>query len=283
MSAANDDFGAAPPHEGRVLLTTDGYVATITLDRPAKLNALTPEMLDQLEAALASVDADTTVRVVILASSGDRVFCAGADIKRFSVLNGAQMWASWTRRGHQVFDRLAGVRQPTIAAIDGDAYGGGFELAMACDLRILDATASLGLTEVGLGTVPGWGGTQRLPQLVGPARAKYALFTGAPVLADDALAWGLVNELAPRADVLEAARRLATFIATRAPVAVQLAKQAVDLAGTPGGGQAIEGMAAATSAGVEDFAEGLSAFLTRRNPEFTGIEPSPTSEGHQGS
>jgi enoyl-CoA hydratase/carnithine racemase len=273
----------AIPHEGRVLLTTDGYVATITLDRPAKLNALTPEMLDQLEAAVAAVDADQSVRVAVLASSGDRVFCAGADIKRFSVLDGAQMWAAWTRRGHQVFDRLDCLRQPTIAAIDGDAYGGGFELAMACDLRILADSASLGLTEVGLGTVPGWGGTQRLPQLVGAARAKYALFTGAPIVAADAFAWGLANELAPAPEVHAAAGRLAKFIATRAPVAVQLAKQAVDLAGTAGAGVAIEGMAAAASAGVDDFAEGLSAFLTRRAPEFTGINPTPTSEGHEGS
>lgn len=278
LSPSSEDFA---PAEGRVRLTCEGYIATITLDRPQKLNALTPEMLDELEDVAATVDRDTSVRAVILASSGDRSFCAGADIKRFAVLNGAQMWSAWTRRGHQVFDRLANLRQPTIAAIDGNAYGGGFELALACDLRVMAEGATLGLTEAGLGTVPGWGGTQRLPLLVGDSRAKYALFTAEAITAAEALDWGLVNDVVPAPNVIGRATAVAHQIAQRAPMAVQLAKQAVDVAHGRGSGMAIEGMAAAASAGTPDFAEGLDAFLNRRPPAFTGIEPTQTREGNR--
>ena len=119
-------------------------VATICLDRPDKHNALTPEMLEQLEQILVALDSDRDVRVVLLTAVGDRSFCAGADIKRFKALQPLDMWALWTRLGHRVFDRLAGLRQPTIAAVTGNAYGGGFELALACDLRIVADDATLG-------------------------------------------------------------------------------------------------------------------------------------------
>ena len=265
---------SALPDWGTVELRLEGQIATILLNRPAKLNALTPEMLDQLEQLLARVDADPDVRVVIVASAGDRAFCTGADIRRFAALDGAQMWAQWTRRGHQVFDRLADLRQPTIAAVDGNAYGGGLELALACDLRVVAEEATLGLTEVGLGTVPGWGGTQRLPHQIGSARAKELVFTGQPLSAVVAREWGLVNRLVPAAQVAEEALRLAQDIACRAPVAVQVAKQALDLAAGTGSGMAIEGLAAAAAAGVTDFSEGIDAFLQGRSPQFTGLEPS---------
>lgn len=263
---------------GTVDLQLDGQIAMAVLNRPSKLNALTPEMLDQLDQLLARVDADPNIRALIVASAGDRAFCAGADIKRFATLNGAQMWAQWTRRGHQVFDRLAGLRQPTVAAVDGNAYGGGFELALACDLRVVAEEATLGLTEVGLGTVPGWGGTQRLPHQIGAARAKELVFTGQPLSAVVARDWGLVNRLVPAAEVADEARRLALDIAVRAPVAVQMAKQALDLATGTASGMAIEGLAAAASAGVPDFHEGLDSFLTKRSAHFTGLE---SSAAHQ--
>ena len=191
--------------DGRVVVEIDGPVATVLLDRPAKLNALTMVMLDDLEAGLARLDADPGVRVVVLASAGDRVFCAGADIKHFMRLGATDMWRTWTRRGHQVFDRLASLRQPTIAAVDGNAYGGGLELALACDLRVLADDATVGLTEVGLGTVPGWGGTSRLRDLVGPARAKEMILTGRPMDAARCHDWGIATALAPRAAVADAA------------------------------------------------------------------------------
>lgn len=252
-------------------LTLDGFVATVMVNRPEKLNAITPEMLDQLEDVLVRIDANPAIRAVVVASAGQRVFSAGADIKLFRVLDGAAMWSSWTRRGHQVFDRLASLRQPTIAAIDGNAYGGGLELALACDLRVCAGEATLGLTEVGLGTVPGWGGTQRLTQLVGASRAKEVVLTGDSITAVTALDWGLVNRLAPAGEVQGAAAEWAHSIADRAPVAVQMAKQAIDVAAGGAPGLAFEGIAAAATAGVSDFQEGLAAFTERRRPVFSGL------------
>jgi len=268
---------------GRVELHVEDHVATVLLNRPDKLNALTPEMLDDLDGVLAAIDADPSVRAVVVISAGDRAFCVGADINRFKVLDGAAMWWHWTRRGHQVFDRLATLRQPTVVAIDGHAFGGGLELVLACDLRVASEDASLGLTEVGLGTVPGWGGTQRLPAQVGATRAKQLVLTGTPVSAQTALTWGLVNQVVSKDQVLKATYALAASMAVRAPMAVQMAKQAIDIAdGGTAPGMALEGIAAAASAGVPDFAEGLAAFAERRTPEFAGLtDPSKNSQERQ--
>ena len=252
---------------GQVRVDVDGEIATICLDRPAKHNALTPEMLAQLEQILIDLDADRTVRVVLVTAAGDRSFCAGADIKRFKALPPLDMWAQWTRRGHRVFDYLAQLRQPTIAAVSGNAYGGGFELALACDLRILAEDATLGLTEVGIGALPGWGGTGRLRDLVGAGRAKELIFTGEPLSADRALAWGVANQLAPRAEVIATARALAATIATRAPVAVQMAKQAIDAGDAY---QAMEQVSSAATAYTDDAAEGLASFTEKRDPRYRG-------------
>jgi enoyl-CoA hydratase len=258
---------AAASDVGQVSVDVDGAIASICLDRPAKHNALTPEMLAELEQILISLDADRTVRVVLVTAAGDRSFCAGADIKRFKALPALDMWAQWTRRGHRVFDHLAGLRQPTIAAISGNAYGGGFELALACDLRILAEDATLGLTEVGIGTLPGWGGTGRLRHLVGAGRAKELIFTGEPLSAERALAWGVANRLAPRAEVIPHAWALASKIATRAPVAVQMAKQAIDAGDAY---QVLEQVSSAATAYTDDAAEGLASFTEKRDPRYRG-------------
>ena len=257
----------AAPEVGQVTVTTDRSVATICLDRPAKHNALTPEMLEQLDAILIDLDADRSVRVVVLTGAGDRSFCAGADIKRFKALHPLDMWAQWTRRGLRVFDHLAKLRQPTIAAVSGNAYGGGFEIALACDLRVLADDATLGLTEVGIGALPGWGGTGRLRDLVGPGRAKELILTGDPLTADQALAWGVASRLAPKAEVISAAQQLAATIATRAPIAVQMAKQAIDSAGAYA---EMEQIAAAATAYTTDAAEGLASFAEKRQPHYRG-------------
>jgi enoyl-CoA hydratase/carnithine racemase len=255
------------PDNGQVSVEIDAVIATICLDRPAKHNALTPEMLAQLEQILIDLDDDRSVHVVLVTAAGDRSFCAGADIKRFKALPPLDMWAQWTKRGHRVFDHLAGLRQPTIAAISGNAYGGGFELALACDLRILAENATLGLTEVGIGTLPGWGGTGRLRDLAGAGRAKELIFTGEPLSADRALAWGLANQLAPRGEVITAARSLAATIAARAPIAVQMAKQAID-SGTAF--RAVEQVSSAATAYTDDAAEGLASFTEKRDPRCRG-------------
>jgi enoyl-CoA hydratase len=255
-----------PPEIAEISVEVD-VVATICLNRPAKHNALTPEMLEQLEQILIGLDTDRDVRVVLLTAAGDRSFCAGADIKRFKILEPLDMWAQWTRRGHRVFDHLAGLRQPTIAAVSGNAYGGGFELALACDLRILAEDATLGLTEVGIGTLPGWGGTGRLRELVGAGRAKELIFTGEPLTAERAFTWGVANQLAPKAEVINIARALAIRIADRAPIAVQMAKQAIDAGDAY---QAMEQVSSAATAFTEDAAEGFASFTEKRDPKYRG-------------
>jgi enoyl-CoA hydratase len=254
------------PEIGEISIEAD-VVATIYINRPAKHNALTPEMLAQLEEILIGLDADRDVRVVLITAAGNRSFCAGADIKRFKALPPLDMWAQWTRLGHRVFDRLAGLRQPTIAAVSGNAYGGGFELALACDLRILADDATLGLTEVGIGTLPGWGGTGRLRDLVGAGRAKELIFTGEPLTSERALAWGVVNQLAPKAEVIKTAHALAIKIAERAPVAVQMAKQAVDAGDAYA---AVEQVSSAATAFTEDAVEGFASFVEKRDPHYRG-------------
>jgi enoyl-CoA hydratase/carnithine racemase len=258
---------AASADVGRVNVESDWAVATICLDRVAKHNALTPEMLEQLEQILINLDADREVRVVLVTAAGDRSFCAGADIKRFKALEPLDMWAHWTRLGHRVFDRLAGLRQPTIAAVAGNAYGGGFELALACDLRIVAENAMLGLTEVGIGALPGWGGTGRLRDLVGAGRTKELIFTGEPLTAERALAWGVANQLAPRSQVVEAAHALGDKIAGRAPIAVQMAKQAIDAGDAFA---AVEQVSSAATAFTKDAAEGLASFTEKRDPQYRG-------------
>ena len=255
------------PEVGQVTVSTDSTIATICLDRRAKHNALTPEMLEQLEAILTDLDADRSVRVVVLTGAGDRSFCAGADIKRFKALEPLDMWAQWTRRGLRVFDHLAKLRQPTIAAVSGNAYGGGFELALACDLRVLADDATLGLTEVGIGALPGWGGTGRLRDLVGAGRAKQLIFTGQPATADQALAWGIVNQVTAKPEVLPTARELADLIASKAPISVQMAKQAIDSGNAY---ELIEQVASAATAFTDDAREGLASFTEKRPPNYSG-------------
>ena len=253
---------------GQVTIEAEDGVAVVCLDRPAKHNALTPEMLGQLELILIGLDAERSVRVVLVTGAGERSFCAGADIHRFKALHPLDMWSQWTRRGHRVFDQLAGLRQPTIAAVSGNAYGGGLELALACDLRVVADDATLGLTEVGIGTLPGWGGTGRLRDLIGAGRAKEMIFTGEPITADRALAWGLANQLLPRVEVIKAARALAAKIAARAPIAVQMAKQAIDAGDAY---REMEQIASAATAYTDDAAEGLGSFTEKRPPHYRGM------------
>jgi enoyl-CoA hydratase len=256
-----------PPDVGRVQVESDWEIATIVLDRPHKHNALTLEMLEQLEQILVTIDAARDVRVVLVTAVGDRSFCAGADIKHFKALQPLDMWALWTRLGHRVFDLLAGLRQPTIAAVTGNAYGGGFELALACDLRIVADDATLGLTEVGIGTLPGWGGTGRLRDLVGAGRAKELIFTAEPLTAERALAWGLANEIVSKPQVIDAAHALANKIAARAPIAVQMAKQAIDAGDAY---RAMEQISSAATAFTEDATEGFASFTEKRDPHYRG-------------
>jgi enoyl-CoA hydratase/carnithine racemase len=180
------------------------------------------------------------------------------------------MWQRWIRDGHRVFDRLARLRQPTVAAIGGIAYGGGLELALACDLRIASDDARFAFPEVTVGAVPGWAGSQRLPRVVGVGRAKQLVLLGQPIDAATAAAWGLVAEVRPPDRLQSRALELARRIAENAPTAVQAAKQLVDAAAGEGLAATLEALAAGVAAGTADAREGITAFREKRKPKFTG-------------
>jgi enoyl-CoA hydratase/carnithine racemase len=257
--------------EKTILLALERHLATITLNRPEKLNAIDAEMLESLETVIRKIDRDLNVRVVLLTGAGERAFCVGADIHAWSALEPLDMWRRWVRDGHRVFDLVARLRQPVIAVMNGFAFGGGLELALAADLRLAAEHAEMGLPEVKLGTIPGWTGSQRLPALIGPARAKELIFTGKRVDATAAERWGLVNEVVPGDRLMARAQQMATEIAANAPVSVQIAKQLVDSAGGLGTGAALEALAGALAATTEDAQEGLAAFRERRDPSFEGV------------
>ena len=254
-----------PPAEGRIALATAESVATLTLDRPAKLNAIGPVMLAELERRLAEIEADREIRVVIITGSGGRAFSVGADVNAWSTLEPLDMWREWIRDGHRILERLAHLRQPTIAAINGYAFGGGLELALAADIRIASRAATFALPETTIGTLPGWNGTKRLPEAVGVSRAKQMIFSGARIDATTAERWGLVNEVVGADDLLDRCHSLASEIAGSAPVAVQLAKAIIS-----GDAAAPEAFAGALAVGTDDGREGLAAFSEKRSPHFTG-------------
>jgi enoyl-CoA hydratase/carnithine racemase len=180
------------------------------------------------------------------------------------------MWRDWTATGHRVFDALAGLRQPTVAVLHGATFGGGFELALACDFRVVAAEARLGLPEVGLGTVPGWGGTERLTELVGRARAKDVVLSRRTLDGELAHTWGVATRVAPRAELESALDELVTQLLAGAPVAVQLAKQIIDAAAEGAPSRVLEALAGGLTSATEDLKEGIAAFQQRRDPTFTG-------------
>ena len=250
-------------------LDFEGPIATITLDRPEKLNAITPEMLGGLESAIAAVEDDDDVRVVILTGAGERAFCAGADVDAWASVHPLDMWRRWARSGHRIIDRLEGLRQPTIAALNGIAFGGGLELALACDLRIAADTVTIGAPEVGIGTIPGWGMTTRLAAIAGPARAKRLILTGQPIDAQRAEAWGLIGEVVPASELGQATNALAARIASQAPIAVQVAKQLIDGL-RPRVAASLEGLGSGLAAFTDDAGEGIASFRDRRPAQFRG-------------
>lgn len=252
-----------------VQLAIDGAVAVITLNRPEKLNALTGAMLEALAEAADRIDRHKHVRVAVLTGSGPRAFCAGADITEWGELTPLEMWRRWLRDGHRVFDRLARLRQPLIAAINGHALGGGLEIAATADIRIAEPHAKLGLPEVTIGIVPGWSGTQRLVRRAGPQLVKRLALTGELITADAALAAGLVNEVVPSGTALERARAIAALIAARAPAAVQLAKTLINAAEGEESASGMEGIAGALALSTADAKEGVASFIEKRPPTYT--------------
>jgi enoyl-CoA hydratase/carnithine racemase len=253
----------------RILVQRDATIATLTLNRPDKLNAIDGAMLDALGEALGEIERDAQIRAVILSGAG-RAFCAGADIKAWTALSPLEFARSWGLRGHALFDRLAALPPPVIAALNGIAFGGGLELALCADLRIASEQARLGLPEVTIAALPGWGGTQRLPRLIGPGRAKHMILTGQPIDAARAEAWGLVSEVVAGDALLDRARELASQIAANAPLAVQASKRLIDAALPLAPGATLESHAGALCGSTEDAGEGRASFLERRPPRYQG-------------
>jgi enoyl-CoA hydratase len=256
--------------ESLITCTGAGEVAVVTLARPEKLNALTPAMLDELEALARRIEADSAVRAVVLTGGSARAFCVGADIHEWAALQPLDMWRRWVRRGHQVFDQWARLRQPVIVSINGHALGGGLELAIVGDIRVAAASAQFALPEASIGTCPGWSGTQRLVQLVGASRAKYLAISGRRMTAPDALACGLVHEVQPADGLQERVLEMAREVAAKSPVALQLTKQLINAAAGEDSAATLEAMAGALAATTEDGAEGIASFREKRAPVYRG-------------
>jgi enoyl-CoA hydratase/carnithine racemase len=206
---------------------------------------------------------------VILTGAG-RAFSAGADIKEWTALSPLEFARSWGLRGHALFDRLSALPPPVIAAINGIAFGGGLELALCADIRIAGAEARLGRPEVTIAALPGGGGTQRLPRLIGAGRAKHMILTGQPIEAARAEAWGLVSEVVAAEALLPRANELAAQIAANAPIAVQASKRLIDAALPASAAATLETQAGALSGSTEDAKEGRASFLERRPPRYRG-------------
>jgi enoyl-CoA hydratase/carnithine racemase len=252
------------------IVVESGSITTIRLENPP-LNLVTVDLTQSLDSALAAVESDPDVRCVVLIGTGERAFCAGSDVKEFESLQG-RVGEGKLLLEKAVYRRLARLPVPTIAAIQADALGGGLELALCCDLRVADERAKLGLPEVRLGVMPGSGGTQRLPRIVGIAKAKELILMGEIISASDALEIGLVNRVAAAGQALDEAMKMAETIAERGPLAVREAKQALDLAGDM---PLDEGLARELDASERIFAsrdmlEGAQAFFEKRPPRFTG-------------
>jgi enoyl-CoA hydratase/carnithine racemase len=254
-----------------VLYEVEDHVATLTLNRPEVRNAMNTALREAMYAHLTALASDDDVRVIVVTGAGDRAFSAGADIREFvEPLTPTRFREQRQRMDfRQIMERCP---QPIIAAIRGVALGGGLELALACDIRIAGDDALLGLTEVNLAIIPGGGGTQRLPRLLGRGKALEMILTGARIGAAEALALGLVERVVPAADVLAAARTLGRELAAKAPLAVRYAKEAVvkGLEMSLVDGLRLEGDLSALLRTTEDRLEGARAFLEKRAPDWKG-------------
>lgn len=247
-------------------------VRVLTVNRPEKLNALNADVLAALDRGLAECEADTGLRCVIVTGSGEKAFIAGADIGELSKLTPIE-GREHSLRGQALLDRIANLMVPSIAAINGYAYGGGLELAMACTLRVASENARMGLPETSLGILPGYGGTQRLARLVGRARAFELILTSEKGLtAQEAERIGLVNRVVPAGQALAAAREMAGKIAANGPGACRYAMEAIrrGLEMPLSEGQAFEATLFGLCAATEDMKEGMTAFLEKRPPKFSG-------------
>ncbi len=253
-----------------ILVDREGPLAFITFNRPKVLNAMNHQTKEEVLAALEELEAEDSVRVVIFRGAGGKAFVAGADIKEFSGLRPIRQWEE--RRRLHFYERVAAFPKPVIAMIGGYCLGGGCELALACDIRTASASSRIGQPEINIGLLPGGGGSQRLPRLVGQGKAMQLILTGDMISADEAKSIGLVEEVYPDEELEERTKELALKISEKSPVALRLAKEAVRGAAKMGLEAGLEYESALFSLlfSTDDTAEGVKAFLEKRKPSFKG-------------
>ncbi len=253
----------------RIDVTYEGALAIITIARPEKLNAFDIEMLKALGSACDDIEANSNVRVTILTGAG-KAFCAGGDIKAWGAMAPQEFGHQWVRFGHRVFERLATMRMPVIAALNGHALGGGMELAAAADIRIAESHIKIGLPETSLGMVPGWSGTQRLVKRFGAQIVRRMVLGGEMFTATEALAHGLVDHVVETGTALSAAKTLGSNIALRGPAALEISKLMIAVSSGEDNGSAVEALGSILAAKTGDMKEGVAAFSEKRKPAFKG-------------
>ena len=252
-----------------LLTSLENGIFTITINRPDKMNALNQEVMNDINNVMDEVYKNAEIKSVIITGAGDKAFIAGADISEFSGLS-QQQGMALAKKGQDIFFKVENCPKPVIAAVNGFALGGGCELAMACHMRIASDNAKFGQPEVNLGLIPGYGGTQRLPMLVGKGKAIELLLTGNMMNAADALQSGLVNYVVPQEDLLNKAKEILTIINSKAPVAIAKCINAANHAYTGIKGYEHEIFGFSECFTTEDVKEGTAAFLEKRKPNFKG-------------
>ena len=252
-----------------ILFESKNAIAYITVNRPKQLNALNTETIAELSSVITIAEKDKTIRCIIITGAEDKAFVAGADIKEFANYSQSE-GENLARKGQEIlFDLLENCGTPSIAAINGFALGGGLELAMACHIRIASENAKMGLPEVSLGVIPGYGGTQRLANLVGKGKAIEMITTAGMLSADEAKQWGLVNHICSQKELIPMAEKIATKISRNSPMAIAKAVKAINANFTHGvNGFEVEKEEFGNCFGTAEFKEGTRAFLEKRKPNF---------------
>ncbi|NKM02036.1 MULTISPECIES: enoyl-CoA hydratase/isomerase family protein [Rhizobium] len=254
---------------GTIRIDVDGHVATLTISRPEKLNALDLDMLKALADAADEVEANANVRAAILTGEG-KGFSAGGDIKAWGGMLPQEFGHLWVRHGHRIFERLATLRMPLVAALNGHALGGGLELAGVADIRLAEEQIKIGLPETGLGMVPGWSGTQRLVRRFGAQAVRRMALGGEIFTAEEARLLGIVDVVVPTGNALAAAREYTQRIAARGPAATEIAKLMIASANGEDNGTAVEALGSILAAKTGDLKEGVASFSEKRPATFKG-------------
>lgn len=259
------------PTDQHIELTIDDQIGFISIERDKKLNALSWEMMLSLNSYVEDLDQNREIRAIIIYSKSPRAFGVGADINDWGALEPVEMWRKWTRHGHRIIRNIEELIHPVIAVVNGFAFGGSLEVALAADIRIGETGAKFGFPEALVGTIPGWLGTRKALDLIGPSRLKKLIFTGQPIAIEEALAIGLIDEQVPAGQGMERAKELAGQIRKSSPVATGLAKQVINSLTSGNSAAALESIASGLAAQTADGQEGKESFRTKRKPDFTGF------------